>query len=75
MPLIDSIPLLHNDDSYILDVEVVSPRLVLLQRILRFVGNHNVDPTDERFFDLDPATRREIIKQINRRYPGKTVQP
>lgn len=67
------LPLLHNDDSFIVDLETVGLRCVRILRILRYRHNQNTEGTEERFHDLDYDTRRAVIAQINRRHVGKTV--
>lgn len=70
----DTIPLLHNDDAFHVTVEVLSAALVRITKIVRYPHNRNVDGTLERFFDLDEETKRAVIKQVNRRYVGRTVK-
>lgn len=70
---LDSLPLLHDGDAFVLELEVW-PRHVQLLSVLRYEHNQNVTATHEVFTDLDPYTKRAIIAQINRRYKGKMVK-
>lgn len=69
-----SLPLLHNGDSYHLYLDVLSPKLVLLSRLVRYEGNQNVEGEEVAFRDLDYQAKEAVIRQINRRYVGKTVK-
>lgn len=73
-PLAKPVPLIYEGDSYLLYVTELSDRQVHLSRIEMFPSNLNVAPTQEKFFDLTPPCRREVIAQINRRFPGRTVR-
>lgn len=68
------IPLLHEGDSYQIYVSPFSDKMVLLSRILRYESNQNVEGVDIKFTDLDPTTRFAVIRQINRRFVGKTIK-
>lgn len=67
-----AIPLFHNGDTYYLDVSLI-PAGVHLDRVLKFAGNQNVQPTLETFRDLPQSVRAAIVQQINRKYQGKQV--
>lgn len=70
----ETLPLLHEGDSFLLELDHPNAFSVRLVSILRFAGNHNVDAVAERFLDLDPETKRAVISQVNRRYKGKIVR-
>lgn len=65
------LPLLHEDDSFVLHL---SDEPLRLTRIVRYESNRNVDGTALSFSSLDDGTRRAIIQQVQRRYPGRTVR-
>lgn len=67
------LPLLHDSDAFHLTLSHVSPGRVRLERVVRYPYNQNVEGVEESFRDLDPETKRAIIRQINRRYIGRTV--
>lgn len=69
-----SLPLLHNGDSYHLYLEVLSPKLILLSRLVRYEGNQNVEGVEVSFRDLDHQAREAVVRQINRRYVGRTIK-
>lgn len=70
---LDSLPLLHDGDAFVLELEIW-PSHVQLLSILRYSHNQNVEASHERFRDLDPFTKRAVIQQINRRWKGKMVK-
>lgn len=65
------LPLLHNDDSFILRLEEPPLRLVSIER---YSSNRNVEGEAVLFFQLDEESRRAVLQQIHRRYPGKVVK-
>jgi len=67
------LPLIFNDDSFLIEVEDAGPKTLRVLRITRFAHNQNTTGTDEHFFDLEPEVRRAMIKQINRRHVGRTI--
>lgn len=69
-----SIPLLHEGDSYLISVTEVSPLQVKLLGIVCHPANLNGDGVEYKFFDLPPETRAAVLKQIQRRYIGRTVK-
>lgn len=69
-----SIPLIYEGDSYFIYCTELDPSTVKLDYVERFPGNISTSPTKENFYDLDPATRRAVISQVNRRYQGKVVK-
>lgn len=70
---LDSLPLLHDGDAFVLELEVW-PTHVQLLSILRTANNDSVTSSHENFRDLDPYARRAVITQINRRYKTKMVK-
>lgn len=73
-PTSRSLPLIFEGDSYFIYCTELDATTIHLDYIERFPGNVGVSPTKENFFDLDPATRRAVIAQINRRYQGRVVR-
>lgn len=71
-PLPD-LPLLHDGDSFLIELESPGDRVIKIHRILIFPDNLNGQPKVEKFGDLDSRARRAVIDQINRRFPGKMV--
>lgn len=67
------IPLIFDDDSWEIYVED-SASALRISRLLRFANNRNVAPVELKFLDASPETRRAIIQQIQRRYPGRVVK-
>jgi hypothetical protein len=67
------LPLLHNGDSYLIDVVGVSPRSVRCNGAEQYLNNQNVVGHYVRFRDMDPDLKRAVIRQINTRYKGMTV--
>ncbi len=72
-PVLPPLPLIHNDDSFIIDLEPVGVKCVRILRIIRYAHNQNTTGAEEHLSDLDPETRRAVIQQINRRHVGKTI--
>lgn len=71
----DTLPYLHSDgDTYMLELHVLSDKMVQLVSIERFPNNQNGSGVEETFMSLDRFLREQIVKQINRRYIGKTVK-
>lgn len=68
-----SIPLTFDGDGYVLDVEVLDSNRVKLLTILRYPNNQTTEPVHERIQDLPQTTRAEIVRQINRKLPGRRV--
>lgn len=68
----ESLALLHDGDSYFLDLEVSSE--VRLLRVLRDPSNCTGAPVLERWYDLDHATRDAILTQIRRRHKEKLIR-
>ncbi len=68
------VPLIHEGDSYLIYVAEESERTCKITLIEVFPSNLNVAPTQERFFDLTPQARREVIAQVLRRFPGRLVK-
>lgn len=70
---LDTLPLLSDDgDSFVIEVEL-HPLFVKISSIVRYPANQNSDGVLEKFFDLDPETRRAVIAQVNRRFKGKMI--
>lgn len=69
----ENLSLLHDGDSFVLEL-LPEEKHVRVLRILRYENNQNVEASSPRFFDLNPRTRDAIIRQIQRRHPGKTVK-
>lgn len=69
----DTLPLLHEGDAYVLELDISAPQVRLLS-ISRYPNNQNVEPTSENFRDLDPETKKAVVMQINRRYKGRMVK-
>lgn len=72
--LLDSIPFLHNGDSYIIRLRILNEKNVAIHDILLYPDNTNCEPTSESFQDLDLVAKRLTIQQINRKHPGKMVK-
>lgn len=73
--LYNAIPLIHEEDSYLIEVEATaSPHEVQIVSLQKFPNNLNCVPTLELFCDLDPTTKRKVVEQVNRRFPGKVVR-
>jgi len=70
---LDSLPLLHDGDAFVLELEVWPTHIQLLS-ILRYENNQDVVASHENFRDLDPYAKRAVIAQINRRYKTKMVK-
>lgn len=70
---LDSLPLLHDGDAFVLELEVWPTHIQLLS-ISRTPNNSDLVPAHERFSDLDPYAKSAVITQINRRYKGKIVK-
>lgn len=68
------LPLIFEDDSFLIELEQLTEKTVRITRILVFPNNRNGDPKVEQFHDLDLRARRAVIDQINRRYTGRTVK-
>lgn len=66
------IPLSTNGDTYFLDVTLIAAG-VHLDRVLKFAGNQNSQPTLEKFAELPQSVRAAIVQQINQKYRGKQV--
>lgn len=73
MSQLPNLPLLHDEDGYIIQLEETSRGGMKLSAILKYENNANVDPLTVSFFHLDERTRHFILQQIQRRYPGRTV--
>lgn len=72
-PLLPPLPLIHEDDTYILYLSEVSQKTLRLEGILFYPGNTNVEPTAVSFRDLDKKAKDACIAQVNRRHVGKSV--
>lgn len=68
-----SLALIHDEDSFSIDLTEIGTKCVKILRIIRYPSNKNVVPTEERFFDFDSETRAAIMAQIRRRYRDKTI--
>lgn len=65
--------LVHDGDSFTLYLNEVGTKCVKILQIHRFPHNQNVEGVEESFRDLDIETKRAIIRQINRKYVGRTI--
>ena len=65
------LPLLHDPDSFVIYLDD-SPLRIL--SITRFSNNQNTQGEQVLFYSLDEETRRAVLQQINRRYPGKVIR-
>lgn len=70
----ETLPLLYNGDSFIIELSPVGQNSVKVESITRFPDNQNTDGVHEQFRDLDPETKRAVITQINRRHHNKVVR-
>lgn len=66
--------LIHDGDSFFIDVIGLSPRTVKIERVLRFANNQNVVGVEHKFFDLEPEVRSAVMAQVQRRYKGLTIR-
>lgn len=57
-----------------LELHVLSDKMVELVGIERFPNNQIGSGIEEEFLSLDRYLKEQIVKQINRRYVGKTVK-
>lgn len=67
------LPLVHDNDSFEISIEVLSPSRVRILTIIRHENNANNTGTLISFRDLSPDTKRAVIQQVNRRYIGRSV--
>lgn len=65
--------LLHDGDSFLIDLADVGTLCVRILRLIRYPDNQNASGVEEKFTDLDHLTRKAVIQQINRKHKGKTV--
>lgn len=72
-PTLPDLPLLYEDDSYIITLSEVGTKCVKILRIIRYPRNQNTQGVEENFKDLDYMTKRAVIDQINKRCVGRTV--
>lgn len=72
-PNATSIPLLFDGDGYCIDV-VDNPGPVLLLRVLLTPNNENVESYEVKWFDLSPDAREAILRQVRRRFEGRSVK-
>lgn len=71
--ILPDLPLLHDGDSFLIELETPGDRVIRIRRILVFPDNVNTTPSVMKFADLDSRARRAVIDQINLRHVGKTV--
>lgn len=67
------IPLLSEGDAWEIYVDSSAPAIHVLS-ILRLEGNTNTTPVETKYFDLTPDVRVAVLRQIQRRYPGRMVR-
>lgn len=67
------LPYIHGDDSFILYLTEESDQCLRLCDIYMYRGNQNTDPVWIAFYDLEPRVRDGIIRQIGRKYTGRSV--
>ena len=72
-PQLPDLPLLYEDDSYIISLANVGTKCFRILRIIRYPRNQNTRGVEENFKDLDYMTKRAVIEQINKRCVGRTV--
>ena len=65
--------LVYAGDGYAIAVRHQSPTQVKILYVDFHQDNSNWQPVREKFFDLAPDVRHEIIALLNRRYSGKTI--
>lgn len=70
----ETLPLIFGGDSFLIELEILSPHSLLILSVQRYHDNLNSEASAERFRDLDPETKRAVIAQINRRYPRAMVR-
>jgi hypothetical protein len=69
----DTLSLLHDGDSFTLDLEV--SHIVRVLRVLRYENNDaGRTPVHEQWFDLHEDERASIIRQIQRRHKEKLIK-
>jgi len=69
----DTLSLLHDGDTFTLDLEVST--FVRVIRILRYAGNDSGrQPIQEQWFDLHDEERTAIVRQIHRRHKEKLIK-
>jgi hypothetical protein len=66
--------LLHEGDAYEISVEEVSEKMIQIVSLVRFDSNQSGEGSMVRFYDLDSQSRSAVIRQINRRFVGRTVK-
>jgi hypothetical protein len=72
-PILPPLPLVHDGDSFVIYLKDVGTKCVRILQIHRFRNNQNVEGVEESFRDLDLDTKRAVIRQVNRKYGGRTV--
>lgn len=64
---------LHDEDAFALYLVEDTPATLRLCDIYMYPYNQNVNPVWIAFFDLEPRVRDGILRQVARKYPGRSI--
>lgn len=67
------LPYIHGEDSFVLYLVNETALALRLTDIYMYRGNQNIDPVWISFYDLEPRVRDGILRQVGRKYQGRSV--